>query len=86
MIDIKTEPLLVGQITGISIPLAARTALLFRILAVLAATLAALLPLAVALYWLVIDREGVLSQTGFAPKSCRCSTRRCASWRSWSRC
>jgi hypothetical protein len=68
MIDIKTEPLLVGQITGINIPIAARTVLLFRILAVLAATLAALLPLAVALYWLVIDREGVLNQTGFAPE------------------
>lgn len=68
MIDTNAEPLLASQITGFSIPVAARTALLFRILAVAAGTLAALLPLAVTLYWLLIEREDVLRQLSFAPE------------------
>lgn len=68
MIDTKAEPLFASQIAGISVPVAARTALLFRILAVAAATLAALLPLAVALYWMMVAREDVLRQMGFAPE------------------
>ena len=68
MIGTKAEPLLVSQITGFSIPVAARAALLFRVLAVAAATLAALLPLAVVLYWLLIERDDVLRQMGFAPE------------------
>jgi hypothetical protein len=68
MIDTKAEPLLASQIAGFSIPVAARTALLFRTLAVVAATLAALLPLAVVFYWLIIERDDVLRQMGFAPE------------------
>lgn len=68
MIDTKAEPLLASQIAGFSIPVAARTALLFRTLAVAAATLAALLPLAVVLYWLLIERNDVLRLMGFAPE------------------
>jgi hypothetical protein len=68
MIDTKAEPLFASQIAGVSVPVAARTALLFRILAVAAATLAALLPMAVALYWMMVARDDVLRQMGLAPE------------------
>lgn len=68
MIDTKALPLQVTQFTGFSIPVAARTALLFNTLAVAAAALAALLPLAVALYWLFVPQADVPGLMGFVPQ------------------
>lgn len=68
MIDTKAPPLHVTQFNGYSIPVAARTALLFNTLAVAAAAVAALLPLAVALYWLFMPQADVPNLMGFAPE------------------
>jgi hypothetical protein len=68
MIDTKASPLHASQFTGFSIPVAARTALLFNTLAVSAAALAALLPLGVALYWLLVPQGDVPGVMGFAPE------------------
>lgn len=67
MIDTKARPLHAGQFVGFSIPVAARTALLFNSLAVTAVAIAALLPLAVLLYWTVTDAGDLVRSIGLAP-------------------
>jgi hypothetical protein len=67
MIDTKARPLHAGQFVGFSIPVAARTALLFNSLAVTAVAIAALLPLAVVLYWIVTDASDLVRSIGLAP-------------------
>jgi hypothetical protein len=67
MIDTKADPLLAGHPAAISIPIAARTARLFNLLAIAAAAIAALLPLAVVLYWTMVDHAEVLRSSGLTP-------------------
>ncbi|MCS6758218.1 MAG: hypothetical protein MO852_03270 [Candidatus Devosia euplotis] len=63
MIDTKSAPLPIGQTIGSSIPLAARTTRLFSLLAVVAAVL----PLAVTLYWVLVDPAEIERLNNFAP-------------------
>ncbi|MFK4810628.1 hypothetical protein ACI3KW_10485 [Devosia sp. ZW T5_3] len=65
MIDTKADPLLAGHPS--SIPVAARTARLFNLLAVASVAIAALLPLAVVLYWAMADQAEVLRSSGLTP-------------------
>lgn len=65
MIDTKADPLLAGHPS--SIPVAARTARLFNLLAVASVAIAALLPLAVVLYWTMADQAEVLRSSGLTP-------------------
>jgi len=69
MIDTKATPLHSGAQTGFSVPIAARTALLFNTAATAAAALAALLPLGVALYWVLADQADILRQIAIMPDS-----------------
>jgi hypothetical protein len=68
MIDTKAPPLHANQLAGFTIPVAARTALLFNLLAVAAAAIAALLPLAVVLYWTMVETGEVARSSGLAPE------------------
>jgi hypothetical protein len=71
MIDTKAEPLLAGHGAGTSIPVAASTARLFNSLAIAAVAIAALLPLAVALYWTMVGEEEVLRTSGLTLEAFR---------------
>lgn len=68
MIDIKADPLNAGQLAGFSIPVAARTTRLFNLLAVAAVAIAAVLPLAVVLYWALVDQAEIMRLNNFAPE------------------
>lgn len=68
MIDTKAPPLHAAQFAPFSIPVAARTALVFNMLAVAAAAIAALLPLAVVLYWSMVDPSELAQPSGLAPE------------------
>ena len=68
MIDTKAPPLHTSALTGFSVPIAARTALLFNTAATCAAGLAALLPLGSALYWGFADETAILRQLALAPE------------------
>lgn len=68
MIDIKATPLHASTSPGFSVPIAARTALLFNAAGTGAAALAALLPLGVALYWGLADQNDILRQVALAPE------------------
>lgn len=67
MIDTKADPLHAGHFAGFSIPVASRTARLFNVLALAAVVIAALLPLAIVLYWLLVDQAEIVRLNGFGP-------------------
>ena len=64
MIDIKADPLHPMPMPGAAVPVAAGTSILFNGLAVAAGALAALLPIAICLYWSLADREQLLLSLG----------------------
>jgi hypothetical protein len=68
MIDSKATPLHASTLPGFSVPIAARTALLFNTAGTAAAALAALLPLGVALYWGLADAADIGRQIAMAPE------------------
>ena len=67
MIDTKAPPLYPSALPGFSVPIAARTALLFNLAATCAAGLAALLPLGSAAYWGFADEGTILQQVALMP-------------------
>ena len=67
MIDTKADPIHAGQLAGFSIPVASGTARLFNLLALAAVVIAAVLPLAVVLYWSLVDQSEIVRLNGFGP-------------------
>lgn len=68
MIDTKADPIHAGQFAGFSIPVPARTARVFNLLALAAAIVATVLPLAVLLYWAMVDQQEVLRSSSLTPE------------------
>lgn len=66
MIDTKADPLHAGHFAGFSIPVTSRTARLFNLLAVAAVVIATVLPLAVVLYWMLVEQSEIVRLNGFA--------------------
>lgn len=67
MIDTKADPLHAGHFAGFSIPVTSGTARLFNLLAIAAVAIAAVLPLAVVLYWMLVNQSEIARLNGFGP-------------------
>jgi|TARA_R110000751_G_scaffold278410_2_gene380189 hypothetical protein len=65
MIDTRVNPLQ-SDIANFRIPVASRTALTFNALALCVIAAAALLPVALVLYWGLVDRQDILAMTGIS--------------------
>lgn len=68
MIDTKSDPLIARHIADLRIPVAARAARIFSMLAIAAVAVAALLPLAVVAYWTLVDGAEVARLGNLTPE------------------